>query len=580
VGQHARKRSARLVGAALVIAVSAAFALPTAAVAAAEKPPGVGKPPSGTGMGTAAALDNPVCNKDAEPAGYGQYEFVQESGYLGTVCVAVWKGKENGGATAQGATKDRVKVAVILPNEQQIGQVVSRSQLPVNHATGQPGTVENAIKDTLAAFQHSFETYGRTVELSFVTSTGSDEAAQRADAVTVAATKPFAALDATFNGLNVFATEIAKAKIPVWSFDTSLEATLEQAPYRWGQTDTTAGAINAAEFVGKQLVGKKAEHAGSPDLQGQTRKIGMVFGSNVTDKDTLNKALASNGVKIPANAIIDYPASTSPFGDPVKAAELAPTAVAKLKDAGVTSVLLLADSGMVGAMTKAATANDFHPEWIMGGYAYMDLPIFARGYDQEQWRHAFGLSSFPVAASDAVREAMATTVTNDPVQWYYGMGKGTSTSFMTLPVLWLMQGIMYAGPKLTAQTFKQGHFAAPATGGAASTTGLGAEQGYGRTNGLPYDEYQRGNKDFSLVWWDPDTIGPQVGSVPGGKGTSWYIDDGKRYAAGKWPKKPIKFFDKSNAIYQLEEIPTGFEAPVQAPCPGCPSETGQGAPAA
>ncbi len=124
------------------------------------------------------------------------------------------------------------------------------------------------------------------------------------------------------------------------------------------------------------------------------------------------------------------------------------------------------------------------------------------------------------------------TAAPDPVQWYYGTGNGTSTAFMTNVVTWLMQGIMYAGPKLTPQTFKQGHFAAPASGGATSGSGLNAQAGYGRTNGLPYDEYLRGNKDFALVWWDPDTVGPQVGSVPGGLGASWYVDSGKRYHAG------------------------------------------------
>ncbi len=248
----------------------------------------------------------------------------------------------------------------------------------MNHTTGEAGTVRDAITDALTTFGAFFETYGRKVEPEFVVSSGTDEAAQRADAVTVKAMKPFAAMDATFNGENVFATAVAAAKIPVWSFDTSLDATLEQAPYRWGVTDTTAGAINAAEFMGKQLAGKKAQYAGDPSLQSKPRKFGMVYGSNVTDKDTLFKALADHGVKIPSDAVIDYPASTSPFGDAPKAQELAPTAVSKLKNAGVTTVLLLADSTMVAAMTKQATAQDFRPEWVIGGYTYMDLPIFAR----------------------------------------------------------------------------------------------------------------------------------------------------------------------------------------------------------
>ena len=95
---------------------------------------------------------------------------------------------------------------------------------------------------------------------------------------------------------------------------------------------------------------------------------------------------------------------------------------------------------------------------------------------------------------------------------------------------------MYAGPKLTPQTLKQGFFAVPAAGGSASydpaLANQGARSGYGRTNGLPYEEYTRGNKDFTPTWWDPDTDGPPSLGFPGGKGALWYLDNAKRYYAG------------------------------------------------
>ena len=120
--------------------------------------------------------------------------------------------------------------------------------------TGQTGTVTNAFKDTFAAFEHqAHPTYGRKINLVFVTSSGDDETAQRADAVAVKAKKPFAVIDGTYTSEPVFGTDLAAAKIPVFANTTSLEATLKQAPYRWAQTDVNAGAMNAAEFIGKQL---------------------------------------------------------------------------------------------------------------------------------------------------------------------------------------------------------------------------------------------------------------------------------------------------------------------------------------
>jgi hypothetical protein len=87
----------------------------------------------------------------------------------------------------------------------------------------------------------------------------------------------------------------------------------------------------------------------------------------------------------------------------------------------------------------------------------------------------------------------------------------------------------------------------------------------------------RGNKDFAVTWWDPDTFGPPTLGFAGGQGTGWYVNDAERYYAGTWPTKPMALFDPSKAIYQ-------FDAPAEAaavlPCTGCPSQTGQGTPGA
>ena len=173
-----------------------------------------------------------------------------------------------------------------------------------------------------------------------------------------------------------------------------------------------------------------------------------------------------------------------------------------------------------------------------------------------------------------------TTVPN-VVQWYWGPGKGTYQITYTNTLAWLFPGIMYAGPNLTPQTLKQGFFAVPAAGGSASHDPALAKPGrpfrVRPENGLPYVEYTRGNKDFTPTWWDPNTDGPPSLGFPGGKGALYYLDNAKRYYGGHWPSKPMKFFDKSNSIYQFD---TPAEPPALIPCSGCPSETGQGTPGA
>src|SRR5262245_35163537 len=510
---------------------------------AAALPPGTGKPPAGSGIGTSAALNDPLCDKTAKP--YGRFNFVLEG--FGPICVAAWKDGNNGGATYPGVTKDAVKVIAIVPNDQQVAATPAQGR-PTNYTTSSAGTVNDAMSDALTAYKHVFGgtyTYGRDIAMEFVVSSGDDEAAQRADAVTVKAKKPFVVIDTTASSLPVFDTEIAAAKIAVYSLNATVAETLKQAPYRWGQTDPTAGSMNGAEFIGKQLAGKKAEYAGDQAMHDQTRTFGLVR-SDVFDVDYFTDTLAKYDTKIAPSATITYRGTTSTLGDPATAQEQAPVAITKLKTAGVTTVVLLADSAMVNALTKQATAQEYHPEWVYSGTQNIDLPLLARGYtDQEQWSHAFGLSNVPPGSPTA-----PTTLPN-VIQWYFGPGRGTFGISYTNAVGWLVSGIMYAGPKLTPQTLKQGFFAIPAQGGSASHDPTLANRtprsGYGRTNGLPYEEYMRGNKDFTASWWDPDTDGPPILGFPGGKGTLWYLDNAKRFYAGHWPTKPLELFNKSAA---------------------------------
>ena len=140
---------------------------------------------------------------------------------------------------------------------------------------------------------------------------------------------------------------------------------------------------------------------------------------------------------------------------------------------------------------------------------------------------------------------------------------------------------MYAGPEAdTADPASRDSSRCRRPVGSASTdpalANQGARSGYGRTNGLPYVEYTRGNKDFAPTWWDPNTDGPPSLGFPGGKGALWYLDNAKRYYAGHWPT------EADEVLRQVElDLPVrraGGAARVD-PVHGCPSETGQGTPA-
>jgi N-acetylneuraminic acid mutarotase len=138
----------------------------------------------------------------------------------------------------------------------------------------------------------------------------------------------------------------------------------------------------------------------------------------------------------------------------------------------------------------------------------------------------------------------------------------------------------YAGPKLTVANVQKGLFSVPAAGGASSGT-VSFQSGYGRTVGLPYDEYLGLGTDLAMIWWNADlqTDGTNAVANFPGKGRFMYLNDGKRFSFGGFPKSEPQFFDESASIYEYppgQAYATG-QVPATMPCTGCPSQGGTGA---
>ena len=554
-----------------LVAVSALAVSAGAGTTMVEPPPGAGKPTAGSGIGTAAALNNPRCVHDEARARYGDYgAFDSTSVGGGPICVRPWKdGDDNGGSTYQGVTADKVKVVVLLPNEEQKANPANSA--PINQADNSKGTYEDAVHDVLLSYLPWYETWGRDIEIKFLTSSGGDEAAQRADAVAAKAEKPFAAMHMIVEGLDVFEAEMANAKVLSWGYGTTFSKAVKQAPYRWGQSDAQAGAINSAEVIGKQLVGKKAEYAGDESLQGQTRKFGVVYMPNLIDVDDLKKNLAKYKGTIAVAS--PYEGNGATFGDPAVSQEQAPLFVTKMKQAGVTTVILFSDVSMTTHLMEEAIKQEWYPEWWFTGAVYHDIGALARGYPKEQSVNAFGISFLsPYLARD---ELYFQLLANN---WYWGRGVSTTGASVTSQLVWLLQGIHTAGPKLTPTTFQQGLFSLPATGGAATENPASSMTAYGRNAGLPYDEYMTQGLDYAPWWWDPEQYGPSSGNLGEGLGVGWYLDGAKRYKASTWPKRQFDWFSKEGAIFQFDTRPVRVE--YVGDCAACPAGGGPGTPGA
>jgi hypothetical protein len=560
-----RRREAAIVAVVLTLAFALSAAM--SSLAAAVPRPGPAVPAAG--VGTKAALDSPSCGDD----GHLAYPYQQRA-----PCTRpLKKGESNGGATTMGVDKDTIKVVLFVGTKDQ--QQASWSALgqspPKDHATGQNGYVEDAYRDWSAVMAHSYNTWGRKVELDIVTPTGADEAAQHADALTVAEKKPFAVIVQvpTVNGNavgagQVFANDLVAKKILVFYGGTTNAEAAKQAPYRWlGGMDSNAAAVNGVQFAARQLQGQTAKWSG--DFVNDKRVFGAVYPERGIDWQYFDSTAKKEGLKVASGAELKYsvPLDTSQTSQ-VQQQE-APQITAKLKDSGVTTVLLYAPYTLIGYLFKAADSLDYHPEWVLPGYAASDIEVTARINNAsypDQMKHVFGLGTLQPYV-DGLQDPQEAWF-----DWYWGPNTGTYGAGPAAPLYTLYAGVSLAGPKLTPKLFQQGLFAMPANGGAASNQVVTFMFGYGRTSGLPYDEYSQVGLDYAVLWWSPTDTGKGKILFDDGTGRFRYIDGAKRYYAGQWKKGEPKLFDTSNSIAQFDSLPASDAVP-DYPCKGCPSTT-------
>lgn len=141
----------------------------------------------------------------------------------------------------------------------------------------------------------------------------------------------------------------------------------------------------------------------------------------------------------------------------------------------------------------------------------------------------------------------------------------------------LYRALHFAGPTLTAKNVEKGLFAMPARKGASDGT-TNFQQGFGKTTGLPYNAYAPLGSDRNLLWWNRDlTGGANATPTLVGLGKFEYLDGGKRYSYGAFPKQP-KFFDEAASVSMIPRSSTfpGGVIPPPNPCDDCPSNGGSG----
>ena len=494
--------------------------------------------PQYPGVGTEAALANPDCDPDT-----GRIRIPVPNA---PPCVVEWpEGADNGGATAPGVTADAIYIAVRLD--------------AVQASTGVEGSVaQQEWRDTIEIFDGHYELYGRRLEPVFIESSGGGEVEQRADAIEAINNNDlFFAVNVTLGvggTAEVYLTEMAARGVIAWSWNAPWSSTQDLAPYRWAALqDSRTSTVHLVEYLSARVAGKPTQWAGDEAYNGTPRRIGVLH-SDQWDKDYFQElADLKGGIEIVE--MIEY----AEEGGAAELQERATVMAARMKDAGITTAVAITGNTFTPTITRAATAQEWFPEWVLGGWQNVDSNFIANSIDQEQWVHAFGPSYSPpnIPAGRGGGEDRFVGEGGFLYEWHHGR---LPISFIDHAVairhlVPMMQCLHLAGPNLTPETFAAGCFNAPPAGGTHCDCVMSPGVSFGERGFVDWIDYSA-NDDMTEKWWklDPET----------GRGKYVAANGGKRYLPNEWAGSEANLFNEEGTIVEFldwlpDEAPTLYE---------------------
>lgn len=291
----------------------------------------------------------------------------------------------------------------------------------------------------------------------------------------------------------------------------------ERAPYQWDGFWGTGReqVIAQGSWVCRDWAGEPASDTGDPLVAGQARKFGILLADNPGFKelaDILEEEIARCGVTADRYEYIQ---------DLTVLESTSQTAMNRMRQDGVTTILHLADFFSTLFLTRAATNQNYHPEWIRSGWAMGALPRGYRTFMTEDqavntWSAADAASIVnpPYHESESYVAFKRIRPNQEPTDsWnvYYHQ-------FKLLAI-----GMAGAGRNLTPETFGDGL--------ARLCTPCPRADPLLPLN-IVYKGHYANREGFTLVRWNPSKPDPTSPPNPDGSPQSGYFDfieDGKRY---------------------------------------------------
>lgn len=481
--------------------------------------------------GAPATFDKALCREDRRLKGISHYM---------PPCMGFTKGYSgrNGGATARGITEKTVKL-VLFASQSDPATTAILTQARLADARED---VERIYATLMRYANLHYQTWGREVVYQIYDASGPDsnDEAMKADAIKIASDiKPFAVI----GGPKVFGEElVSRGVICICTVSLTSDFYNSHPPYFFGSLPTlTEYSINVAEYLGKRLKGKNAKWAGdehnpTQGFKSKPRRFGLIYLEGANGRvDPEGRRFRNHFVAELAKYGVKLAAEESYLYDPGRNQSDITNMIAKFRAAGVTTVIGIVDPLSPIIITQEATRQGYYPEWLQTGTGLSDTTTAGRLYDQRQWSHSFGISPLWVTWTEkrfgpGYREYHHMRPGESPGR------EGNLIEIYRAPVHTLFRGVQMAGPKLTPETFAQGQFRYPRTGGIPTAP-------------LVYltRQYPTEIKDFVEIFYDADEPGKDERGESG-RGMVMKVAGGKRYQAGKWPTTDPNVFNSKGAI--------------------------------
>ncbi len=424
------------------------------------------------------------------------------------------EGANNGGATYQGVTADKIRITRYAPAPNAAVDAILASQDLAANAE----EVDEFERAALEFLNSRYEFYGREIEV--VKFTGScpllppepqclrDEARRL-----IAETRPFAVLWNTPLGSAFFDEVAAHRVIALGGHHFPDSFRQNRRPFVWDtRISGSVIARHLAEYWCKRLAGGNAVQAGDPRLTLQERRLGIITPDDPANVQVLNelKQMVRN---CGSGVVAEYQYAQ----DIDRANEQRNAGIDRMQENNVTTISCICDGIAPHFMVITSEERQYRPEYILAGSGLMDHDAFGRIYGSAgtQWQQAWGLSMLgapqPFSDNDAARVWRATGRSGQPY----------NTALFAWHYYEMLGGIIQmAGPNLNPGTFEQGARRLGTLGGGQHETRRFGEGDYTWIS------------DMREVYWSHTT----PSRLDGRPGSYVALNEGRRYDLGQWPQ--------------------------------------------